>query len=623
MAASQPAFAAEPSEDKNAMPPPPNGIESTVINSPAPLTESIGTIEQAIDQSINENPAILANWHELNAAMSEKRRAFGLYFPQVEFTSQVSRTDSSNPQFGGDTYNSNLSRLSVTQSLYNGGGTYQQVKKLDYLAHARFYELQDSSESIALQAVQAYLDVLRYQSLVSLAKESYIEHRLLHKDIKQRSMAGISRTVDFQQAEARLALSESNLLTENANLHDVTVRFIRLLGKAPAKNLKEPRIPNRLIPLNVDSALKEAYQSSPVILAASYNLKSSESEIKEKRAVHLPKLDLRARKELYDDDAPSTAAAFDETTLELVLSYKLYAGGSNRATVKQYREQRETQWQLREQACRDVTQNVSVAFNNIINSKKQIKLLERNKDAINRVRIAYKNQFSIGQRTLLDLLDTENEFFDVQRSYVNATYDAMNAEVTTLAGMGKLSEAFSSHGLPAQAQKTYKIETATNNKVCRSNSRIDSHQAHDILAEVLADKRLQQFRPVVIVPAKEKPKAAKRLSFRLNVQYQNGSAALLPSYSKDIEVAAKYLTENPDVKGVIEGHTDSVGSASYNQRLSEARSRTLMRLLVLKYDIHPDRLKHVGYGEQVPIATNNTEQGRRENRRVLLVIVDK
>lgn len=589
------------------------------VSSSAPPPRTISTIEQAIDESINSNPEILANWHELNAAMNEKRQAFGQYLPQVEISSQVAHTDSADPQFVGSTYNSNLSRLSITQSLYNGGGTYQQVKKLGYRAHARFYELKDSSESIALQAVQAYLDVLRYQSLVSLAKESYIEHRLLHKDIKQRSLAGISRTADFQQAEARLALSESNLLTENTNLHDVTVRFIRLLGKAPAKKLTEPRVPGRLIPHSVNSALQVAYQSSPVILAASYNLKSSESEVKETRALHLPKLDLRAHKELYDDSAPSTAAAFDDTTLELVLSYKLYAGGSHQATYKQYKERQQVQWQLREKACRDVTQNVSVAFNNIINSKKQIKLLEKNKNAISRVRIAYKNQFSIGQRTLLDLLDTENEFFDVQRSYVNAIYDSMDAEVTTLAGMGKLSEAFSSHGLPTQAKETYEIETTTNNKLCRNHSTTNNTQARDILAEALADKRLQQYfpvKPVVITPVK-------RLSFRLNVQFQNGSAVLPPSYTKDFEVAANYLTENPSVKAIIEGHTDSVGSENYNQRLSEARSKRLMHLLIHTYNIAPNRLEYIGYGEQVPIATNSTEQGRRENRRVLLVITDE
>lgn len=589
--------------------------------------ETVKTIEQAINESINANPDVIASWHQLNAALEEKRQAQGQYFPQVELNAQAAHTDSSNPQFRDETYRSNLSRLTVTQNLFNGGATHYQVKKLDRLSLARYYELKNAAESLALQSIQAYLDVLRYQELVHLAKEGYIEHKLLHQDIQKRSKAGISRAVDFEQAEARLALAESNLLTESANLHDVTVRFIRLLGKPPAKQLHKPRIPNQLLPTDLVAALSEAYKYSPIILAATYNYRSAEAEVREKKSAYYPTLDLRARKELYDDDAISTPANFDETAVELVFTYKLYAGGANAAATRKYQELELADWQLREKACRDVTQTVSVAMNNVSNSRKQVALLKKNQISIDRVRTAYRNQFSIGQRTLLDLLDTENEYFDVQRSLVNATYDAMIAEVTTLAGIGKLTEAFKAKGLIDVAQEQTDLDlTATTIAACQvPTDTLATIQKQDILAEVLADERLrpvnQTVRKVIVVAPKASAKD--RLSFRLNVQYQNGSAALLASYSKDIEVAAKYLTDNPKVKGIIEGHSDSVGSADYNLKLSQARAETLKSLLVRDYHIAAERLSAVGYGEQVPIATNATEEGRRENRRVLLVIVDE
>jgi len=77
----------------------------------------------------------------------------------------------------------------------------------------------------------------------------------------------------------------------------------------------------------------------------------------------------------------------------------------------------------------------------------------------------------------------------------------------------------------------------------------------------------------------------------------------------------KILNEYPNAKFTVEGHTDSVGSAKLNQSLSEKRANSVRDFLI-KEGIDADRLTAIGYGEDKPIATNNTRSGRKQNRRV-------
>ncbi|MGH1472637.1 MAG: TolC family outer membrane protein [Cellvibrionaceae bacterium] len=589
----------------------------------------IKTVDDALIEGVNNNPEVRASYHNFEAAREEQRVAKGRYFPRIDFDAQAGKIDSDDPKFLGDKYESRTSRLAITQPLFTGGATRNLVKKFEHLKYARYYELRDTTEALALEVITAYLDVLRYRKLVKLAEDNYIEHRLIYNDIKQRAQAGISRAVDFEQAEARLALAESNLLTENTNLHDVSRRYFRLLGELPAADLAEINLPLDTVPTSRTSALTEAYEFSPVLLSAAYNYSASKAEMKEKNAPYMPSVDLRARQDKFDDDVNGLTGQFDETAIELVFTYNLFRGGSDSAAKRQYRELVSYRDELREKACRDVTQTVSISFNDILSLTKQKELLARNQVSSEKVREAYRNQFDIGQRTLLDLLDTENEYFDVRRSYTNATYDLQIAQAGTLAGMGRLIAAFNTQGLQNVAlEKVDLPEDAEVSGYCNLNINDDvGLERQEILERVLQSERLK---PRTIVKTAPSVAAApisgtskKLLSFRMNVQYQNGSAALLPSYNKDIETAAEYLKDNPEVSGVIEGHTDSVGSEDYNLRLSQSRAETLKSVLVREYGISSSRLTAKGYGELVPIATNANEEGRRQNRRVLLVIVDE
>ena len=102
----------------------------------------------------------------------------------------------------------------------------------------------------------------------------------------------------------------------------------------------------------------------------------------------------------------------------------------------------------------------------------------------------------------------------------------------------------------------------------------------------------------------------------LNVQFDTNKAVVKPRYEKDIQELADAMTRHPELKVLIEGHTDSVGDKKYNLNLSQKRAEAVKDVLVKKYKIDPARLKAKGFGEDDPIADNKTKEGRQKNRRV-------
>ena len=107
---------------------------------------------------------------------------------------------------------------------------------------------------------------------------------------------------------------------------------------------------------------------------------------------------------------------------------------------------------------------------------------------------------------------------------------------------------------------------------------------------------------------------------RLNVQFQLNKAAIQEEFLPEVESLANILREYPDTSVVIEGHTDSLGSEAYNDRLSKQRAETVRNHLVENYNIDAGRITAVGYGESRPVASNDTEEGRYQNRRVVAVV---
>ena len=414
-----------------------SGAASVHAEPAAPVAPA--TLKEVAQSAVLNSPEVTAKWHNLKAAEEEIGVARGGYLPRVDLTAGTGRETLKQPGTSKDSYTRSGYVLSLNQMLFDGFATRNEVRRLDKARLVRYYELLDASENVALEAARAYLDVLRYRHLVNLAEDNYVQHKATHEQLIQRTQSGVGRRVDLEQAGSRLALAEVNLTTETANLHDVTARYQRLTNSQPPAAITPPGGLAGGYPGQAKAALDTLYQKNPALLAAIENIEAAQYDLDVRRAAYIPRVDLKARTDNTDNYQGIDGNRVNNVA-EVVLTWNLFNGGSDRARDRQYAEKKNVALDLREKACRDTRQTLLIAYNDVQRLREQTAFLATQVSLLTKTRDAYRDQYNIGQRSLLDLLDTENELLSARRAAVNADTDLSLAYLRTHAGMGTLLE---------------------------------------------------------------------------------------------------------------------------------------------------------------------------------------
>lgn len=400
-------------------------------------TEAPFTLRQAAEQAVLHNPEVLSRWHAVKAAEAERDAARGGFLPRVDLNAVAGpeRRSTINGQ-----YSRSFGSLTLTQLLYDGFATAAEVRRLDHATRTRLFELIGASETTALEAVRAYFDVMRYRELVRLAEDNFVEHRAVYSQTDARVKAKVARAVDLEQITGRLALAEANLLIETSNLHDTTARFQRIVGRLPTRNMQAPAPLDKGVPKDAASVLAQAQGGNAAVLAAIENVRAADAALRTRQAAYHPRLDFRLKRD-QGRNLEGIPGNSNVSAAEVVLSWNLFNGFADRNRERQFAEQLNVAKDLRDKTCRDVRQTAMIAFNDVVKLKEQIEYLLVHEAALSKALTAYRQQFHIGQRTLLDLLDTENELFQARRAVVNARQDLYIAHARTHAGIGTLLKA--------------------------------------------------------------------------------------------------------------------------------------------------------------------------------------
>jgi len=405
------------------------------------LAQADDPMARAARKSLETNPDVTARVNALRASLDAVSAARAGWLPRVDAEAAAGRTDDrySTRTAANNTFDHNGVALSISQLLWDGTALTSQIRRLDHERQTRWFELLDISENTALEAARAYIDVVRYRKMVALSEDNYVDHRFYYQQIESRFRAGVGRGVDVEQAAARVALAESNLNTDTQNLHDVVSRYQRVVGEAPMQNPPRPDSLGSGLPSSATEAMDLALRNSAAINAAVENLRTARAAVSERESAFWPTVQARVR--------AGTGNNFDsnldlrrEVAAGVVLNWNLFAGGADQARVRQQTNLLNQAADQRDRVCRDARQNAGIAYNDVVKLEEQLRVLDRNVLAIEKTRDAYRQQFNIGQRSLLDLLNSENELYTARRSYASTDYDRLFAQARVLAAAQQLTQ---------------------------------------------------------------------------------------------------------------------------------------------------------------------------------------
>ncbi|WP_148714757.1 TolC family outer membrane protein [Chitinolyticbacter meiyuanensis] len=393
-------------------------------------TAQATTLDQAVEKTILRNPDVKTRWYQFRASSEAQRVAEGGFLPRVDLQAGAGQVWQHDEGSSKDNYYNPSATLSLRQLLFDGFATRDQVRRLGYDKQSAYFELLASSDEFALQAVAAYYDVLRYREQADLARRNLATHQDIYKLIEERTQAGVGRRVDLEQAAGRLALAESNLMTEQANLYDVSARYARLVGEE-ADELTRPASLDTALP-QASELLSLAVKQNPSFQASVAAIRAARAGVGVSKSGYYPTLELQASQG-YERNQDGVDGDYRTSRVMLMLNYNLFSGGADRARERQSLEQLNASFEVRDKACRDIRQSTAIAWNDVQRLNRQLTYLEQHELSTRKARDAYRQQFDIGQRTLLDVLDTENELFDAARSLVNARIDREIAVARVLA----------------------------------------------------------------------------------------------------------------------------------------------------------------------------------------------
>lgn len=556
---------------------------------------------------VSSNPQVLEKWDKVQVALEEVNIAEGGYYPDIDASAGVGYRSVEDD--GRGAYDTQFARLELTQMLYDGGFTVNEVERLSHAALVRYYELLNTAQDVALDTVEAYLGVRRYRQLVDLARSNYYTHDKIYNQIQDRVRAGVGAEANLEQITGRLALAKSNLMTAGANLHDMIVRYQRLVDSLPPNDLTPAPPMDERVPATSADAVKRAIENNPAFHAALENINAAKARKERTLSAFLPHLDLKAHVGTGSGYDNSFGTGFesrrDEAAVALVVSMNLFNGGSDVAARNQAQDKITQGIHKRQVQCVNLRQKTLIAYNSIQEIRQQLAVLRQHKISSGQVLTAYRQQFRIGQRTLLDVLDSQNEYFEAQRAFVNAKYDLKLANARTQTAMGSLLAVTGvrSGTLPTLAEVDGTPLNYEAGAYCPALS-LDGFTFEELLNGAVPEPTVE---PDFVMSG--------------DTMFAFDEYALSAGAKQHLNKVLARIRNGEVQRVFVAGYTDSAGSQDYNQRLSEKRALSVARYLVAQ-GVDSSRVTARGYGEADPVQSNATAAGRQANRRVAITLED-
>lgn len=410
----------------------------SVLAKPAMALE----MTEVVVDSVSAYPQVKEKIHVYRQVVSDQEIAAGGWLPSVDLEASTGRFNRNAPLSGNQqlNYDSSTYELSVTQNLFNGFDTTYQAEQADARARSALFDVYDEADNVALQAVQAYLEVIKQRRLYRLAQENVDAHKEILLQIQDRNRSGVGRRSQVQQTEGRLARAQANLIAQQNNLEDSATLLHQILGRyVDPETLSEPELPIQPGD-NVDELIEQALVDHPAMQVAASNIAAAQADQLRSLRSNYPNLDLELANE-YGDNVGGVLGEIDETRITLNLTYNLYRGGRDRAEqskkISALYEQKEFAARVRRQVIN--TLRLSWTADELL--KKQLTFLEAHVERAGETVESYREEFFIGQRDLVDLLNAGNELNTARNQQAEALYDFLAARFRVYEGIGRLFEA--------------------------------------------------------------------------------------------------------------------------------------------------------------------------------------
>lgn len=399
------------------------------------------TLETALAAAYENNPTLAARRARLRSTDEEVPQALANWRPSVELTGDVGREyDKSTVRFSGGRVQQRTPGslgVSVSQPLYRGGRTVAATDQARNTVKAERARLVSTEQDVLLQAATAYLNVFRDEAVLRLnINNEKVLKRQLEATRDRFEVGEITRT-DVHQAEARLAQARADRIQAEGDLENSRANYENVVGVAVPKGLELPPNPEGL-PANRRDAVKQAATRNPAVVAADFDRRAADSNVREIKGELLPEVDISASADRSYQSASEQGYA-DNAVVALNLTIPIYQQGAVYSRVRAARQDLAEAIQLIDQARRDAVESATSAWEALQTAQARVKSLQSQIEANVVALDGVEREAAVGSRTVLNVLDAEQELLDSRVSHARAQRDEAVAAYELMSAIGRLT----------------------------------------------------------------------------------------------------------------------------------------------------------------------------------------
>jgi TolC family type I secretion outer membrane protein len=419
---------------------------------------SAQSLIEALSSAYNSNPDLLAGRAVLRQTDETLAQAVANWRPKVTLSVEYNKiqADSIPIRVTNSAYllNGRTALLQATQPLFRGGKTVADTKAAQANIQAQRAILSNTEQTILLNSVQAYADLLQDVGIVDARRNNV---RVLVEQLdatRERFRVGELTITDVSQAEARLEQAKADLVQAQAQVRIDEAAFQRQIGMKPGKLADLPLI--GALPATEEECVSLAMDNSPAAVSAQYRIKAAGYGVNSAVANLLPQVNLIGFvQQQYDVQVPGDQ--YYQYGIRLQATVPIYQNGSEWSAIRQAKQLVGQRRNELDSARRQAAETVIRAWRNLDSARSRVLSFEAqvraNEVALNGVR----QEALVGSRTTLDVLNAEQELLNSQVNLLQARHDTQVSYYGVLSGIGRLTAR--SLGLPVEyydEEKYYK-----------------------------------------------------------------------------------------------------------------------------------------------------------------------
>jgi len=415
---------------------------------PPPAGQAI-TVEDSIYGVLRTNRALRGIQENRNVLEHEVDRAKAGFGPRVDVTgraggSVLSDSSTRNKDLDYQMWGLAGVNAQLVQPIWDGFATRSRVRTAKSTLESVKYRVFDTATSLSLEGIISHIDVLRRRKILELAEMNVSQHKALVNQAQDRASLGADTAADVTQARSRLQRALSSLSEAKAALLVAEDRYVRLTGLPAAAKMAPVTMPPELYK-GPDAVLTQAEQSNPKLSAYMQDIRAARGERELADSAFYPTLNLEAGPN-YTDRGGATDRWIYSFDVLGVVRWNIFNSGADlaerRAASARIRQSRQVMYDFLDELKLDIEST----WTNYQAAQEQYSHYSKAVEYSKYTRSAYVEQFQIGRRSILDVLDTENELF-------NSSTQAETARGNILVGAYRLS-ALSGNLLPQMSINT-------------------------------------------------------------------------------------------------------------------------------------------------------------------------